>query len=236
MTSNLLSRLLPTNTTGRSIYEELRANDDTSGSDVEERAGLALDEENLRFRDDELDDDAAFNIEDSRLTTTSPTFLNRERDGGGVAGTQGNTDGTSSRWLPESPRLLEEDGEDEVPHSLLIEGNDPARRSAPRQSRNRPSTQHTRIPAMPGPSSRENRAHWEAAQAQQQLHTDRQDPPSGQPPEQARARLLTGTAKDRAMWRWNNVTNIDLFMHEVYQYYQGRGMWSMVTDEILKIL
>jgi len=231
MTSNLLSRLLPTNPAGRSIYDDLRAHDEGSGSDLEERAGLALDEENLRFRDDELGNAEVFNGEDSRITSESTAFLPDPRDRSHGRGTdrRGKTQGDRSKWLPQSPRLLEEDGDDEVPQSLLIEGNEMPGPSSPSQPRVRHTQQHSkRQPPIPGPSNRETRAHWEAAQTQQRLHQDLV--PERPEPTHQRAGMLTGSARDKAMWRWINVTNLDNFMAEVYDYYLGAGMWCILLE------
>jgi autophagy-related protein 9 len=81
MTSNLLSRLLPSNPSARSIYDDLRAHDEASESDLEEQAGMAIDEENLRFHDDELGGVDVFNGEDSHLTTESTAYLAGQQRG-----------------------------------------------------------------------------------------------------------------------------------------------------------
>lgn len=232
MKSNLLSRLLPSNPTGRSIYDELRAHD------VEDQTGLALDEENLRFRDDELGaDHEVFNGEDSRITTESTAFLGGERNRSqGRAGDNKDQGLDASNWLPQSPRLLDEDGDDDVPESLLIEGNgnNMPGPGAPTRPRARSSKNQQRR-AIPGPTSRENRAHWEAAQAQQQLHQER-NMNGGRRLEQPQARLFTGSDRDKAMWRWSNVTDIDGFMHEVYDYYLGCGFKCIVVKQSLYIV
>ncbi|RDL31849.1 Uncharacterized protein BP5553_09251 [Venustampulla echinocandica] len=238
MTSNLLSRLLPTNPTARSIYEDLRDHDEASESDIEEQAGLALDEENLRFRDDELGDAEAFNGEESRITTESTAFLtgHRSRSEGRGPEQKGKAHDGRSKWLPQSPRLLEEDGDDDVPESLLVEGNAIPEPRTPAKPRARQTKQSNSHPAMPGPSGRESRAHWEATQAQQALHQDHANTTTGQPQVRSRPGLLMSSAKDKAMWRWANVQNLDNFMKEVYDYYLGSGMWSIVLERALNIL
>jgi autophagy-related protein 9 len=189
MTSNLLSKFLPNNP-GQSIYEELRAHDDQSQSDIEERAGLDLDEENLRYPEDHFDNAEVFNGEDSRLTTASTPFVNRDRTRSqGRVNARHNTDGPTSTFLSQSPRLLEDDEEDDVPESLLIEGNDVAGPSSPRRPTTGGTPQHKRPSAMPGPSSRENRAHWETAQANQRLHQESRPPSLGQGHVRSNSRL-----------------------------------------------
>jgi autophagy-related protein 9 len=236
MASNLLSRLLPSNPTGRSIYEDLRAHDEASGSDLEEQAGLALDEENLGFRDDELGNADVFNGEDSRMTTESTAFLagqgQKQPHGAGVE-TRGKSHSGRSKFFAQSPRLLEEDGDDDVPASLLIEGNLPGP-SVPSQPRVKQPKARKRQPPIPGPSNRETRAHWEAAQAQQRLHQDDENIPGPQPIGQNIA-LLAGSAREKAMWRWINITNLDNFIKEVYEYYTGSGIWCIVLEKALNL-
>lgn len=233
MTSNLISRLLPTNPNTRSIYEDLRAREDASDSDIEERAGMALDEENLRFQGADLDSADVFDGDDSRLTTASTDFLTAKhnlRSGG-----KSKANRTTSTWLPQSPRLLEEDGDDDVPASLLIEDN---RGPGPQRSpRSRAQKHNSRSYAVPGPSTRETRAQWEAAQAQQRLHPDDKIPNSNTPrPVKQKAGILTGSPRDRAMWTWLNVTNLDDFMRQVYDYFLGAGIYCILLESVLGLL
>jgi autophagy-related protein 9 len=235
MTSNLLSRLLPSNPSTRSIYEDLRAHDEASESDIEEQAGMALDEENLGFRDDELENADAFNGEDSRITTESTAFLDgqQQRARGDHKSRKGPK--RQSRWLAQSPRLLEEDGDDDVPASLLIEDNHGL--ATQNQPRNRQGAPQVRQAAIPGPSNRETRAHWDATQAQQRLHRDEDDGIRGGPQTpNPKVGLLTGTPYEKAMWRWINVTNIDNFITDVYDYYIGAGIWCIILTRVLDLL
>jgi len=238
MTSNLLSRLLPSNPTGRSIYDDLRAHDEASESDLEEQAGLAIDEENLGFHDDELGNADAFNGEDSRITTASTAFLTGQQQNqthGTGNGFRGKPQGRRSKWIAQSPRLLEEDGDDDVPASLLIEGDDMPGPSTSSQPRIRQAKTQRREPAIPGPSNRETRAHWEAAQAQQKLHQDDENPPTEPQPIRQNIGPFSGTPREKAMWRWINITNLDNFMKEVYDYYTGSGLWCITLERALTL-
>lgn len=234
MTSNILSRLLPPNPAGRSIYEDLRAHDEASESDIEEQAGLAIDEENLRFRDDELGDADVFTGEASHITTGSTA--GRQPESRPLTGRSSNKTGTTrSKWLAQSPRLLEDDGDDDVPASLLIEGNEPNSEIPVRPRKSQPRSKRKQ-PAIPGPSDRGTRAHWEAAQAQQRLHEDevgtRQRPQAARP----NLGLLAGNPREKAMWRWINITNLDNFIRDVYDYYTGSGIWCIVLTRVLDLL
>jgi autophagy-related protein 9 len=237
MPSNLISRLLP-NPAGRSIYDDLRAHDEASESDLEEHAGLALDEENLRFHDDDLGNADAFNGEDSRITTGSTAFLagqQRNVPKGQGDGSRVKPQGRRSNWIAQSPRLLEEEGDDDVPASLLIEGDDVAGPTSPAKPRIRQGAARKREPAIPGQSNRETRAHWEAAQAQQRLHQDDDNPLAGPPPVRHNIGPFSGGPRERAMWRWINITNLDNFMREVYDYYTGSGLWCITLERALTL-
>lgn len=233
MASNILSRLLPTNPSGRSIYDDLRAHDEGSESDLEERAGLGVDEENLNFRDEELGNADVFNGEESRITTESTAFLTTEPNRPQADKSSGKSRKNRSKWIAQSPRLLEEEGDDDVPASLLIEGNDMPGPSTNHPPRSRPGEHPRRRPPVPGPSSRENRAHWEAAQAQQRLHQD--EGIGGPQAVRQNVAPLAGNAREKAMWRWVNVTNLDNFIKEVYDYYSGAGIWTIILSRALNL-
>jgi len=233
MRSNLLSRLLPANAAGRSIYDDLRAHDEDSESDLEERAGMALDEENLGYHDDDLGGPDIFNGGDSHTSAGSNAFFGRQqskpRSEG--KGKRNKSQSSRSKWLAQSPRLLEEDGDDDVPASLLIEEDDlPGPSIKAIQTRSKKGGKRQGGIPSAGPSNRETREHWEAAQAQQRLH---QEPAA--PPRQGHG-LLVGSDKDKAMWRWINVVNLDNFIMDAYEYYQGSGMWCIIFDKSLYLL
>lgn len=157
MTSNIFSKLVPT-TQGRSFYEELRRREE----DTEDRAGL-LDEENLNhnFHDYDLDNAEGLGMEDSRTTSggvTSPTSRGRGRRGG-----HSQKYGRST-WMPQP----EEEEDNDVPASLLVEHHEGEIQRTPGQSRRKTGARHAA--AIPGPS--QARTQWEAAEAHQRLHND----------------------------------------------------------------
>jgi len=231
MTSNLLSRLLPTNAPARSIYEDLREHDEASESDTEEHAGMAIDEENLGFRDDELGNADVFNGEDSRITTESTAFLPQHRAANDQKSRQPRK--PKSKWIAQSPRMLEDDGDDDVPASLLIEDHEyPTGTTRDRQH----SGQMPQDP-IPGPSNRETRAHWQAVQAQQRLYEgDDVVPRTGSHTPQPSMGLLTGTPREKAMYRWMNVMDVDSFIKDVYEYYIGSGIWCIILARVMDLM
>jgi autophagy-related protein 9 len=44
------------------------------------------------------------------------------------------------------------------------------------------------------------------------------------------------SARERALWRWVNVDDLDRFLEEVYRYYLGKGVWTIGLERILNLL
>ncbi|KAL8735572.1 MAG: hypothetical protein Q9166_000741 [cf. Caloplaca sp. 2 TL-2023] len=220
MASNVFSRFLPANTGSPSIYETLRQHDEASDqSDIEERAAMVADEENLRggFHDYELDDGAA----DIASTRRS-----------GITGSKGARKIRKGK-MPQSPLNGPdtEDADDEVPPSLLIEDNDspvsPLQEQQPRPTAS----------PIPGPTSRATRAKWRATQEQQQLHAE--VPPrhcQSMQPGRQNPGLAIASPRERAMWRWANVEDLDNFLRDVYEYFLGNGIWCILLSRLLNLL
>ena len=232
MASNLLSRLLPPTTGSTSIYQTLRENDESpDSSDIEERAGIALlDEENLANHNFELDP-ALVDAMESNLDTgslhTGSTIYTTERD----------TSKKSPRWLQRPRKLVEaEEADDEVPLSLLIEGRTTSTSTYP-QSTVPPQPLPSPGPVpVPGHATGATRAKWQATQEQQQLHPDRNVLSAHGISTGRRTGFMAVDPKEKALWRWANVENLDNFLKEVYDYFLGNGMWSILLSRVLSLL
>ena len=48
-------------------------------------------------------------------------------------------------------------------------------------------------------------------------------------------RLNTLSPRERALWKWANVENLDVFLQEVYDYYLGNGFYCIVIEKILNM-
>ncbi|KAI9755565.1 MAG: autophagy protein atg9 [Lichina confinis] len=241
--SNLLSRLLPPTTGSPSVYETLKQHDESSdASDVEERAGLALDEENLgqQFEGHDLDQAEAAALEDSPAPSdeSPPPFEGDIKLRRSASWAQNKAPGgqpSRPRWMsPGGPFAAAEEGDDEVPPSLLIEGGeDPTKVSA--GGKDDPMLRDHY--AVPGPSSAQPRTQWRAARTRQSLY---HDDPRTTPPAKVAPRMRKGLTlidpRERAMWRWANVENLDNFLKDVYDYYLGKGIWSIMLSRVLNLL
>ena len=194
-----------------------------------------MDEENLDegFHDYEANQTRTDTVDD-RLGSRDPISKagKGSRDPGG-----GMRRGTNrTKWIHRSPRILEaDDVDDEVPQSLLTEGDQDG--VATHQHHEGRRTQSPNSAPVPGPATTSTRAKWQATQQQQQLH---QDPyvsraPATRPFRKNQALMLIDP-KEKAMWRWANVENLDNFLRDVYDYFLGNGIWCILLSRILNLL
>lgn len=197
MASQLLSRIFDNNST--SIYETLREHDalDASGSeleDLEERAGMMP----------------------PRILSPPPRLGTNPGESNFRAESQV---GQARRFFPtfsgadktRLPQFHEDDDNVDVPESLLFEAANASQiqraRSPPRSSERSTSTA--------GPSYRNDQAQrlaeqWEAATTSPR-HLGNVAPKSSG----GGTRMGVISPKDRALWKWANVENLDGFLSEV---------------------
>jgi autophagy-related protein 9 len=185
-----------------------------------------LDEENLNhdFHDYDLENAEGLGVEDSRITVggvSSPTPRSRGQPDGRL-----RKDGRRSAWTSQ-----EDEGNNDVPASLLVECDDDLDGGQSKKKRGKQPA------APPGPSNA--RAQWETTQTQQRLHDDGVFGPSRRDnrlPNSVFAGMVSGNAKKKAEWRWANVSNLDNFIKEVYDYYVGNGMWCILVERGLHLV
>ena len=231
MASNIISRLMSSVNDGPSIYKAMEQEDRKSdNSDVDH---LTLDEENLgqRFQDQDLDqllEDAA----QSEVTSESTAFLTQNRRDDASPLRKG------SKWQREQSQPSQSDDHDDVPESLLLDGERMTSQASPmKENAAVLGGMDALPPPVPGPPNRRTRVQWEATKAQQRLHSDetrlrQRFRPNGK----AWSAFVTADPKEKAMWRWANVQNLDKFLADVYRYYIGRGIWSILLSRLLNLL
>lgn len=227
MTSNMFSKLIPGGA-GRSFYDDLRARNDDE--DIEDRAGL-LDEENLnhQFHDYDLDNVEGLGVDDSRQSLAgAPKNYGR----GGPSSHRPHKDTGYNKWFGHD----EEGDNNDVPESLLVESHDMV--DATHAGKRKKKVGRGRHAALPGPSTRHARSQWETTQAQQRLHGEDSAGRHHNPPRHGAVipSVVGGNAKMKAEWRWNNVNNLDNFMHDVYAYYQGCGLWCILLERLMHLV
>lgn len=237
MSSNILSRFLPP-TGSPSVYETIRQHDAGSeSSDVEERAGLALEDDQEHFSDRELED-ALADAQDSEIVSPSTALLNQARMGKAPDRTSPSSTrrrkSSRPRWMTQDSLGYElEENDDDVPQSLLVEGHHEdlkSRLPPPPQPHGRSDRQRI---ASPDPFPQPTRPPWNE-------HTSQPPDDNGHPVSKWLSGQHPGLAnidpEKKAMWRWANVEDLDNFLKDVYVYFLGNGIWSILLTRVLNLL
>lgn len=236
LSSNILSHVLPSRSTGRSIYEELRTQDNDNESDVETQAGLAIDEENFRFHDNNHNYPEISKCQLSHSSSNRPGCSSKPYASSSAVSTSSGKDQMSaSKWMSQSPRLLADDGDDDVPASLLVEGNDMTMFGVS----NMGQTNHAMLPKIPvlkNDLSMRTPRKWSASELRTSPQKPRFESHRRTTSHRRDFGLSFGNAREKALWRWINVTNLDKFISEVYSYYIGAGMWCILLEGVLNLM
>ena len=219
-----MSRLMSSNNPSASIYEQLRQQDDDSDDlDVEDNAGLLDQSVNRRdgFITQAMDD-------------SSPQANGRDRRFNSHAAARGQASRkdksrtqTRSRRPGRHSKLLDvEEADDDVPASLLIDHNaqdiDPGSINLPPP----PSVMSDGLLADVGPSGDHLR-----------YRNSSQTPVPARPIKGiVGGNLATADPREKAMFRWANVIDLDNFLLEAYCYYMQHGFWSTLLARFFKLL
>jgi autophagy-related protein 9 len=238
MSSNILSRFLPP-TGSPSVYETIRQHDAVSEtSDVEERAGLALEDPQEQFSDRELED-ALADAQDSEIVSPDTALL--EARPGKAPEERASPSGTRRRkasrprWAAQDSLGYElDDNDEDVPQSLLVEGHHEDLTSRlPPPPRPHGRSDRQKAPS-PDPSPQPTRPRWN----ERSRHVSPND--SGHPTSRWFAGQHPGLAnidpEKKSMWRWANVEDLDNFLKDVYVYFLGNGIWSILLTRVLNLL
>ncbi|KAF3152942.1 autophagy protein atg9 [Orbilia oligospora] len=238
MASNLVSRFFG----GQSIYESLRQHDRRSDDGYNDEA-------------EPFEDEADFhaNLEAGRggisrgdTTGTQPYGLGSgfglrkpSASDHDAVRTSEESDGPTRAFL--SPR---DRNDSDVPESLIIEGNRHERMAGtgssdisspppPEFSRfhDQPTTFDQQLGNLPPPPSRVLEERWAAVQNNIAPQVESRPPPAAQ-------RLPPGfiDPKQRAMYKWANVEDLDCFLHRVYEYYLGKGIYCICLERFIGLL
>lgn len=238
MTSTILSRFLPVGAAGNpSIYETIEQYERAlNPPDHESQNVNAFDDDNLdeRFHDQDLDRILA-DATTSDATSQSSAYP------------QSNLGSSAHHRLPpklsssDRPRWpqdlglspIRQDDEDSVPESLLLEHNNDTQALLPQEPRPARETWHELPTPVPGPSKGKNiQRRWDQAQP---FQTANRAHPTAVPPRSSPTSVFVDAA-ETAMWRWTNEQNLDRFFREVYDYYLGKGVWSIMLSKVIGLL
>lgn len=207
----------------KSFYDKLRSRDDNH-PDLEHRMMRALDEENLmhEFRDAQVDDVITG---ESRIAMGTTMAGHGQKNGSPSSKQQDKSTRPITAWTVD-----DEDPDEDVPASLLIENNSEpkqrldARAGATAQGTMEPTTWRTPSPAT-------HRAQGKNAKRHQRLYRD--EGSQGAQPHSVMTGTRLGGRRERALWRWVNTSSLDTFMRDVYDYYEGGGMWCILCSNAL---
>lgn len=226
----MASKVFPDNPgrSGRSFFSELRNDIE---SDEQHDTGQTVDDENLQEDFQYYDLESGMDGGRSRMSldrapgTTGEIHPGSRR--GGIRGRNRN------RWQPQD----DEEEENDVPESLLMEPNEghdvgslgPGLVQQPR---------HSEQPLLASHRSHKVRERWDGPRSMRKPHRESRSVPAAKnaPAHPIAPRATTGSVRDRAAWRWVNVSNLDQFMLDVYNYYDGCGIWCILTDRALHLL
>ncbi|CUS06936.1 unnamed protein product [Tuber aestivum] len=238
MTSRILSQIF--NQNSASIYETLRQHDATDNSDddddLEERAGmLALDNDSDLPPPDLQDslEDSNFELEQQPPAPAESSFMASENNRRPYFSSMSR----SKKNIYAPPRYRdEEEGDDEVPASLLLEvGAGPSKRRGSTGGRSGvagPALRAVRNEPLPNTWAATG---LEGHQAREERRGDRRHQNEGKD-FRRQARLGLIDPKERALWKWANVENLDNFLNDVYDYFLGKGIWSIALHRLLNQL
>ena len=231
MASNVPSRQRPSSDEHETIHRAMEEQDRQSeNSDVDH---LALDEDNLgqRFHDQDLDhflEDGAH----SQATTESTAFLAQNNRHAARKVPSGQD------WHHDESQQTQSDDNESLPERLLMERERMTSQSSPTKEHSPVFEQMDSLPPpVPGPAPHRTTLQWDTIRAQQRLQSERV--PKAQRPNrngQAWSAFVMADPKEKAMWRWANVQNLDKFLADVYNYYLGRGIWSIFLSRMLNLL
>ncbi|KAM3470218.1 hypothetical protein MY8738_009829 [Beauveria namnaoensis] len=210
----------------KSFYEQLRSRDDDL-PDLEAGQMRALDEENLKheFRDVQFDETKT---RESR-TTVASTMAER----GPKIGSPSSKGQYKSKQLPTTWAADDEDPDEDVPASLLVENNDEPIQRLESMSRATAQGAKESIPWRASPPGAHT-AQWETVKRQHRLYRDDAIKTFQLHSMVSGSRL--GGRRERALWRWVNTSSLDSFMRDVYDYYEGGGMWCILCSNALWLL
>lgn len=232
MASNFISRFTGSNHASASIYETLRQHDeDSDGSDVEERAGLVAEPQNVR--DDYHDVGSShMNFSQSRLDHRLTQDTGTDHRQGRVS-RKGKSRATNRSRYPGAHKLLDvEEADDDVPASLLIDPN------AGNQDHDSISLPPPPSQLSDGPPLPEDVEFATPRQYPRLQSPGESNPrhPRNAPVNPFWGRLANADPKEKAMFRWVNVTDLDNFLLDVYNYYLCHGFWSMLLVRFFNLI
>lgn len=215
MAPKIFGRLTASTQGGRSFYEQLRGYDDDQ-ADVDTEAGPLMADHDF--------------MPTARHRNNTDSVLSPEAGSvhGDARRAAADDRGSSLGWPHD------DEGDEDVPASLLVEPNKAtanpglARAEAPHES------QHYESPNL---SSSHSHAPWRPPTDESRHEVPGPTArPATTPYMPSRNAGASFNRKNTALWKWANIANLDSFMRDVYDYYEGGGMWCIMCANALWLM
>ncbi|KAF3941256.1 hypothetical protein ABW19_dt0209839 [Dactylella cylindrospora] len=250
MAGNIVARFFG----GQSIYESLRQHDGRSDDGYNDDPEPFEDDGDLHARMEAGHAGEGRGISganygfmgalDNPINATGRTSSESDGPGRAFLSPRGRAPGADVRGRPTFTKKSSDLDNNDVPESLIIEATHRDRTAATANSdhssppppefaqfHDNPATFDQQLGNLPPPPSRILEERWAAVQNQlSQENTPRNPPPIPRPP--------PGfiDPKQRAMYKWANVEDVDGFLHRVYAYYLGKGIYCICLERFIGLL
>lgn len=126
-----------------------------------------------------------------------------------------------------------EDVENDVPVSLLVETSDPSMQVIPEPfyaTRDHLSKSRERLDGEGKAQRQPSTVHYPVDS------DDRRGSGGPAHPRPLIQNLVPSGRREKALWRWVNISNLDSFMRDVYDYYEGGGLLCILCSNALWLL
>lgn len=134
----------------------------------------------------------------------------------------------------EPTQKQDDSSDDEVPQSFMIEAAPgtrqvPSRKGKGKDNSKRSSRSSSKRPMLPVTVDDTLKLPPRPIDLEPTTSTSTQ-------PEMARKQMRGLDAYERALWNWVNVYDLDVFLQDVYRYYEGKGIYSIALSRALHLL
>lgn len=218
---DIFSKLVPA-VGGRAVYHDLPSADSDVNMLGQPGPGDA-DNLNYEFHDFDIADAEGLGSNSSRATPRTRTRAEMQS--------------ARARQARETLKPHEEDLDNEVPVSLLVEshGDEIPTMAQTRRRLDQDGPAHSSVAA--GAHAGRPRDRWQDTRRERSAHVGPSQPSQGTGghPLSLMDAWIPKSRRLVTEWRWANVSNLDNFIKDVYDYYQGCGIWCIFLERAIHL-